>query len=250
LKKHEVQASSKRIRGRIFVRTEQVEAAARLLQGVFGLVSVSPAVSVKLGAPDRALQAINDAAVNLLKGKSFDSFRITTKRVNKDFMKTSNDVDIAVGAHIVDTLHKKVSLKRFDIELGIEIYEDALLFTGRFPCPGGIPVGMSGRVLCYIEKEDDLLAAWLMLKRGCEIVLAGNEVSLDFFSRYSDTPENMIRMENIEDLNKISEEHRCKAIVLPYALEKIKAIKTASLVLYPLVTYTEEEMIEQIKKLR
>ncbi|MFC1755281.1 THUMP domain-containing protein, partial [Thermoproteota archaeon] len=168
LKAHKLDAKVKRLRGRVFVYSNNIGGLVKCLKKVFGLVSVSPAVECGLD-----MKKIKKTVLDLLKDKQFETFRITTRRPNKKFELNSNEVDVDVGAFIVSELDKTVKLKDQDLDVGIEIHDAAYIFTEKVDGPGGLPVGMSGNVLCFVEDEKDLLAAWLMMKRGCKVFLAG-----------------------------------------------------------------------------
>jgi adenylyl- and sulfurtransferase ThiI len=62
-------------------------------------------------------------------------------------------------------------MKDFDFELGAETIQGKIyIFTERIPGQGGLPVGVEGRVVAIVEQESDLLAAILMMKRGCAAI--------------------------------------------------------------------------------
>ena len=242
-------ADIKKIRGRIFVYADDVEKTTACLQKVIGLVSVSPAVGCSSDP-----ETIKKAAFDLVKDKDFDTFRVTTRRSSKDFPMTSNEMDIDLGALIADDLQKKVSLKGFDLNVEIEIHDSAFIFTERFDCPGGIPVGMSGKVLCYIEKETDLLAAWLMMKRGCRIYLAGKERP-DFGWLKSYYPDiDFILIDIIDDLDEVAEKNGCMAVIFGDSIEELekdqKKISSDLLKLHPLLIYDKRQASEKLKKLK
>src|SRR5205085_7225928 len=58
-----------------------------------------------------------------------------------------------------------------ELAVGVEIgWEDAFVFASTRPGPGGLPVGVSGRVELLLSGGiDSPVAGWLMLKRGCEL---------------------------------------------------------------------------------
>ncbi|MFQ5896523.1 MAG: tRNA sulfurtransferase, partial [Nitrospinota bacterium] len=61
----------------------------------------------------------------------------------------------------------------------------ALLYTEKLPGPGGLPVGVSGRVVCLMSGGiDSPVAAYRMMKRGCQAVLVHFH-SVPYLSRAS-----------------------------------------------------------------
>ena len=56
--------------------------------------------------------------------------------------------------------------------IGVEVtVEGALVFGRIIPAPGGLPLGMEGRVVALISGGiDSPVAAWMMMKRGCQVI--------------------------------------------------------------------------------
>jgi len=163
-------------RGRIMVWPEQrAERVAKRLQDVMGIQSVSLARGVPLD-PDQIAQAGLLAVTEALEECPIDTvqtFRVATRRGNKSFPMTSNELDRYVADRVLPELDTrlKVQLKGADLVLGIEVREkNAFLFTKRLPGPGGLPVGTLGHVLCLLSGGiDSPVAAWMAMKRGCRV---------------------------------------------------------------------------------
>lgn len=140
------------------------------LSKVFGISYFAPAAVV---TPD--FETICQTALKLAHGiiTPETTFRVSTSRGDKQFSHKSPEVAREVGARIVDATGAPVKLKDPDVTLNIQIYEDAAyLFIRRLPGPGGLPVGVSGRVLTLFSGGiDSPVAAHLMLKRGCTLDL-------------------------------------------------------------------------------
>lgn len=155
-------------RGRFFLHIgeERHFSARERLRRVFGIVSVSPAYPAE---PE--LAAICQEALTLLQ-KSYHpgvSFKIETRRVNKRFPYTSPEINSQVGAFIMESgLDVKVDVHQPQILIQIEIRErEAYLFSERFPGPGGLPVGVTGKGLLLLSGGiDSPVAGYMALKRG------------------------------------------------------------------------------------
>ena len=50
---------------------------------------------------------------------------------------------------------------------------------------GGLPYGTQGNVAAQIQDENDALAAWLMMRRGCTIYAAGSGEYIEILNNYS-----------------------------------------------------------------
>ncbi len=156
---------------RIYVRTEQMEQALGPLSRVFGIVSLSPAVQ----AP-HDMQAISAECVLQAEAAGVGpgvSFRVRARRVDKAFPFTSLDINRIAGDAIAEGLRAPVDLSNeAAITIGVEVtVEGALVFGRVIPAPGGLPLGMEGRVIALISGGiDSPVAAWMMMKRGCQVI--------------------------------------------------------------------------------
>lgn len=174
----------KRISGRILVRlqsqtvnqsnSQMVAEASKRLRKVFGIENFSFARSCK-----QDLQEIQRAAWQILKDKDFVSFKVESKRSQKDFPLTSPEINEKLGDYILAAyadqgIKKKVDLEDPDLTLYVEIVEDyAFCSTEKITGPGGLPTGVSGKVVSLLSSGiDSPVAGWQMAKRGCEVVFA------------------------------------------------------------------------------
>src|SRR5688572_26350462 len=73
-----------------------IDAAAERVARVFGLAYVSIGKRVEAN-----MDAIADAALELIKAEPFDSFEVRARRTHSSFEKTSSEINIAIGQHIV-----------------------------------------------------------------------------------------------------------------------------------------------------
>jgi thiamine biosynthesis protein ThiI len=158
----------KRFRGRMIVSTEQASAASQALQNVFGIASLSPAIKVELDF-EQVKKAARELAKNLGPAKTF---RITTKRLSKKLME-SRQINEELGSFIQAETGASVELVKPDVSIGVDVLEDeALVFTDSLGGARGLPVGCEGKALCILSLDSNsMAAAWLMLKRGCKLVL-------------------------------------------------------------------------------
>jgi thiamine biosynthesis protein ThiI len=142
------------------------------LRRVCGVAYFSMARAVPLVLMDPHLDALGEAAVEEFRAQPFSTFRVTAKRADKRLPVTSMDVERAVGALVRQTLGKEVSLKNPDLTIHIELLTDqAYLFSEKISGPGGMPVGVSGRVACLLSGGiDSPVAAYRMIKRGCRAI--------------------------------------------------------------------------------
>ncbi len=97
------------------------------------------------------------------------SFRVKAKK-EKGLAIASKTVEIEV-AHILQSWNLDLSNPQFVVQAVLKNRHSYLGFE-RFEGPGGLPYGASGKVIALVSKGiDSTVAAWMMAKRGCEVVL-------------------------------------------------------------------------------
>ncbi|MBU4493485.1 MAG: hypothetical protein KKA61_03890 [Nanoarchaeota archaeon] len=222
-----------RPRGRIIIFTDQ---KLDCLKYVFGISSFSSALVLEPG-----IKEIEKAVSKLTENKKFKTFRISAQRLNKDFSLTSPEIEKRIGSFVCENLNKKVSLKEFDLEIGIEILDYAYVFIERVKGLNGLPVGIEGKAVSLIENKNSLLASLLMMKRGCLVIpVSMKKTDIDLIKKfaYGFEPE-LIIIKNIKEIDKIAKEHDAKAVVVGQTLESFKELKLKAMVLRPLVGFNE-----------
>ncbi|MGF7429363.1 tRNA 4-thiouridine(8) synthase ThiI [Thermoanaerobacterium thermosaccharolyticum] len=153
--------------GRIYVEYDgNVNEVIDKLKKVFGIVGMTIAKKV-----DVDIDAIYNAAIELMRGYSGKSFKVETRRPNKSFPYESMEVSRMVGGKILQNVEDvHVDVHNPDIVLNIEIREMAYLYTGVTDGIGGMPLGTNGRAVVLLSGGiDSPVAAWMMMKRGVEV---------------------------------------------------------------------------------
>jgi thiamine biosynthesis protein ThiI len=163
LKKKGIDAKGKIIPGRILI--DAPDESARIIAKVPGVVSVSPAKEMNYEDVPTYLKEV-------LKGLNPKSFKIDTHRLDKTFLLTSMDVNKEIGAFVVKEFGWKVDLENPELVIGIEIIsKKAYVFFEKIKGVGGLPVGTQGKVVALLSGGiDSPVAAFLMMKRGAEII--------------------------------------------------------------------------------
>jgi thiamine biosynthesis protein ThiI len=139
---------------------------------IFGIANFSLAHSVPLNLLKPDLGELSRGIVDAIERRTFDTFRVTAKRADKRLPLTSMDVEKAVGKYVCDLTGKKVRLTDPDLIIYVELLaKDAYYYMDKVPGPGGLPVGVSGKVACLVSGGiDSPVAAYRMMKRGCNAV--------------------------------------------------------------------------------
>ena len=162
----------KREWGRIFVHTTDPE-AARVVADVFGVVSASPAIMSNATLADAAKVCADIGADMITDG---ESFAIRARRTgNHSF--SSRDVGMKCGDAVWERLESaggnpSVDLTNPDNEIFVEMRQtNAYIFTEIFKGVGGLPLGTQGKMVALVSGGiDSPVSAWLMMKRGVEII--------------------------------------------------------------------------------
>jgi thiamine biosynthesis protein ThiI len=133
---------------------------------VFGIAYFAPALSLPPDWP-----AVQAAVLQLLEGRSFESFRITARRTFKVFPMPSDQVNRELGALVLRHFSTRVNLTEPALTVRVELLPgEAFVFVDRVAGPGGLPVGVSGRVAALLSGGiDSPVAACRLQKRGCEV---------------------------------------------------------------------------------
>lgn len=135
---------------------------------VFGVAYVAP-----VRVLPRSVEAITDAAVEtyLALASGGETFAVRVRRVDKSFPITSQKLERLVGQKVITVANAPVDLETPEILMAFRIYQDCVYQVGpKVQGVGGLPVGVIGKVLALLSGGiDSPVAAWLMMKRGCEV---------------------------------------------------------------------------------
>ncbi len=167
-------ASSRYEQGRIYVRglkEQDYDGALAKLEKVFGIHSISPALSV-----EKDFETIVHAAKALLAAelekREKASFKVFARRGDKRFPLDSQQICRELGHRLLqeypDTL--RVDVHAPDINVCVEVRDSAYVYVEEIMCAGGMPTGTAGRAALLISGGiDSPVAGYLMAKRGLEI---------------------------------------------------------------------------------
>ena len=163
------------LQGRIRVSFEEEAAWPPLeqqIKRVFGIVNFSLTRSVPLPHDNPDITTLKTAIQANLPTSAYDTFRVSAKRADKRFGKTSMEVEQEIGAAVVKKTGKRVNLQNPDLTILVELVPpEAYYSCHRADGPGGLPTGTGGKVVSLISGGiDSPVATYRMLKRGCKAV--------------------------------------------------------------------------------
>ncbi len=118
------------------------------------------------------IQILKEQVYDKLQNVTFSSFKIATRRVDKQYPLTSVQVNQIVGERIFTGLNKSVNLQNPELTCYIEIFNKKILFyIDRKEGIRGLPVGSSGKVVSLLSSGiDSPVASFRMMTRGCRII--------------------------------------------------------------------------------
>ncbi len=233
--------------GRIYVRTDRIDDAAAELSHVFGIASVSPAI--ECGSDMAEMQSVAAELSRSVIGQGM-SFAVKARREGTHPY-TSMEVGKEVGSAIFlanQDREARVDLTRPDVIMYVEVRgKKAFIFDRYIPGPGGLPLGSQGKVVASVRSERDALAAWMLMKRGCKVLVWGDEHA-DVLHIW----DPRLKVLNSGSMQAAVHDARALGAVFGYRLEDIEAIRSTDLgvpAFYPLVGMTEAEVEERLSSI-
>jgi thiamine biosynthesis protein ThiI len=207
-----------RERGRVYVRSDDMAAATATLRKVFGIVSFSPVEEIPSSMDEIKSRSAAFAGGLIGDGESF-AVRATRSGSHRY---TSMDVAREAGQSILDAVKGKgasVDLGSPGRTIFIEVRgARAFLFSSSTRGPGGLPMGSQGKVLAIVERAEDAVAAWLMMRRGCKAALLAEDEGLA--EPLGAWDPNLRVHKSLGDApEKLAAKLRCQAIVVGATLD-------------------------------
>lgn len=164
----------RKTQGRIFIEPltddYDIYKATDALSKVFGIVSVSPVVKIKNDFDEIKLMALKLARMAVESGKG-TTFKVITKRADKNFPLDSQEINIELGGFLLDNIPSiTVDVHNPSFVVFVEVRESSYVYTEVIKANGGLPVGTNGKAMLLLSGGiDSPVAAWMMAKRGLEI---------------------------------------------------------------------------------
>lgn len=136
------------------------------LSRVFGVSNFAPCWQ----AP-HDLEAIKAVVSRALHGRTFNSFRVSARRAFKELPFGSREMNDVIGAHVMATHDTRVSLNDPELTVYVELIpRRTLVYLDKLPGAGGLPSGVSGRLITLLSGGlDSPVATHRLMKRGCRV---------------------------------------------------------------------------------
>ena len=170
---------------RYYVVATDPDAAVASLRRVFGVGSISVAEECDSSRmEDICSKAAEYSRSRISTGQSF---AVKARREGSQGY-TSMDVGREAGSAIFianEDRGVRVDLTDPDVVFYVEVRENrAFVFGEYIRCHAGLPVGSQGKVIAEVGDERGMVAAWLMMKRGCRVIAHGDADLIALLRRY------------------------------------------------------------------
>lgn len=178
------------------------------LKEIPGMYSFSLCLKV---VDDVELENIEKIVLKEITTESGKTFKMKTKRIDKSYPYTSDDINREIAGYILKNSDLKVDVHNPDILFSIEVHSEGFyLFTQTIKGMGGYPKGSIGRGLMMLSGGiDSPVASYLLLKRGVEL-------SFIHFAAPPYTNSGVIQ--KLEDLLTVLSEYqtKIKLYIIPF----------------------------------
>ena len=157
-------------KGRMFItlNKDNFSLVEEALKHVFGIHEYDIAYKVS----DKDFDKIANIVLKLVKKREFKTFKVETKRSDKNYPIKSMDFSRKMGGVILKNINDvKVDVFNPDLRVAIEIRMDAVyIYFNSEKGIGGYPVGVAGKGLLMLSGGiDSPVAGYLAIKRGVKL---------------------------------------------------------------------------------
>lgn len=155
--------------GRMFIHTKNnhEEVVSRVTK-IFGIHEINICYIIN----SIEFETVSNSALELLNGYEFKTFKVESKRSNKNIKSTSPELSKNMGAIILKNIpNLSVDIKNPEILINIEYRNNnTLIYFERIKGLGGYPVGTLGKGLLMLSGGiDSPVAGYLACKRGVKL---------------------------------------------------------------------------------
>lgn len=168
LKDYDIKIDKNRVR--MFIESsneDDFEIIVNKLKKIFGIHSIVIAYKC-----DNNIDTIKNNALEIARNVNFKTFKVETKRSNKNFPTPSMEFNNVIGGLILKNISNiSVDVHKPDYTLKIEIREkNTYIYGAEFKGAGGYPVGVAGKgILMLSGGIDSPVAGYLAMKRGIKL---------------------------------------------------------------------------------
>lgn len=118
-------------------------------------------------------EVLKATVLDYIEGLEFVTFRINAKRRFKSYPVKSMDLNVLLGSAVVEKYNKKVQMKGADLNVKVEIAKDwGYISLEDIRGTGGMPTDNRQKMVGLLSGGfDSPVASYMMMKRGCKVIL-------------------------------------------------------------------------------
>ena len=163
---YEYEIKYDRVRMYITCDNKIIDELANKLSKIFGIHSVVICHKV-----DSEVGSIKAKVLEVVKQEEFKTFKVETKRADKNFQIPSMEFNNVIGGLVLRNFDCKVDVHNPDLRIHIEIRpEGTFIYKNEISGSGGYPVGIQGKGMLMLSGGiDSPVAGYLALKRGVSV---------------------------------------------------------------------------------
>jgi len=161
----------RRFASRLLIPLTDISARDAVIEKAMRVAGVSYLADAIITARD--MHDMKTAATIVMReAGDWDTFRVEARRSNTDFAISSQDMNVEVGAHLLEEFGRRVDLSHPEATCWIEVVQgDVYIYSRRVDGPGGLPVGSADKVIALMSSGiDSPVAAYRVAKRGAVVV--------------------------------------------------------------------------------
>ncbi|MBS3056563.1 MAG: hypothetical protein J4473_03970 [Candidatus Aenigmarchaeota archaeon] len=213
-----------------------IDSEKNFLKFIFGIEKHS-----NVTVCEKNISSIKNCAEKLAKNwKKKTTFAVFTKRTDKNFKMNSPEVSKYIGSVLYKKGYK-VDLKNPKNKIYIEIRDAVYVYTKFEKGLGGLPYGVSGNACSKINSIEDVIACYLMMKRGMRLfyLQGSKKTHVKYLEKFC--PQEIKKM--------IYRNAKRKTLFLVSGSPKISKKEGDLILVYPLVGMKKKEISNLKRKL-
>lgn len=156
--------------GRMFIKVNEkdIDSVVNKLKKVFGILEII----IGYIGNELEIEKIKNNTLSLINDKKFNTFKVITKRSDKNYPINSMEINNVIGGFLLKNIPNiKVDVHNPELSINIEIRKNEVLyyFNG-IKGLGGYPVGTLGKGLLMLSGGiDSPVSGYMAIKRGVKI---------------------------------------------------------------------------------
>ena len=156
-------------KGRMFIESDDdLELIKDKVKNTFGIHEIN--IAYKLDSTD--FDSLSNVLIKLIEDKEFSTFKVETKRSNKNYPMDSMEISRKLGGVVLKNKQGvKVDVHNPEVLINVEIrFDAAFIYFEKEKGLGGYPVGTLGKGLLMLSGGiDSPVAGYMALKRGVRL---------------------------------------------------------------------------------